>query len=451
LIFEAGDIVGGHRILELAGSGGMGTVYKTEHLLTRRVEAMKVLSLGIGSGDDEIARFEREIQVQARLQHPNIAALYGASRERGAIALVMEYVEGESLARLLERQRLSIEQAARYARQVLEALAYAHSLGVFHCDVTPANILVSAGGVVKLTDFGLARAATDLGLTNSGAANAGVAVGSPWHMSPEQVRGADPLDSRTDVYAMGSVLYEMLTGRKLFEVEGAFAIMRAHIDVIPALPSVHRRDVSPALDAVIVKALAKDAGERFQNAGEFLRALDAALLAPGRRAAARRVLLRRVWIGVGMGSVVCAAVLQSRSLHRAPDEPVAAVPVLEAAAPSIPSPYMVPPPRPAPDPEPAAPPLKRSPSLPKAAAVNSVRRLEPRAVLQTAAADAALPDAPEVEPLRVETAPPAIPVEGKHPAIEEPKRPAGNRFVRAIGKLNPFRKGDKDAPAEKKP
>ncbi len=312
MTFQAGDIVGGHRILELAGSGGMGTVYKTEHLLTKRVEAMKVLPLGIGSGDDEIARFEREIQVQARLQHPNIAALYTASRERGAIALVMEYVDGESLARLLERQRLSIDEAARYARQVLEALAYAHGLGVFHCDVTPANILIAAKGVVKLTDFGLARAATDLGVANSG-----VAIGSPWHMSPEQVRGADPLDARTDVYAMGTVLYEMLTGRKLFEVDGAFAILRAHIDVIPTLPGVYRREISPALDAVVGKALAKDMGERFQNAGEFLQALDAALAAPRRRAHARRLLLRRVWIGVGMGSVLCAAVLQSRSLRRA--------------------------------------------------------------------------------------------------------------------------------------
>jgi serine/threonine protein kinase len=448
LAFQTGDIVGGHRILELAGSGGMGAVYKAEHLLTGRVEELKVLSLGIASGDDEIARFEREIRVQARLQHPNIAALYGASLERGAIALVMEYVDGESLARLLERRRLPLDEAARYARQALEALAYAHGLGVFHCDVTPANVLISSDGVVKLTDFGLARAANDLG-----AAASGIPMGSPWHMSPEQVRGADPLDARTDVYAMGAVLYEMLTGRKLFDVEGAFAILRAHMDIIPALPSVYRREIPPALDAVVAKALAKDRGERFQAAGEFLQAFDSALASPSRRAAARRVVLRRVWIGVGMGSVVCAAVLQSRSLHRAPEDPLPTLPALEVPAPTIPAPALVvrPSSNPEPAPDPVAPPPRQAASPPVVPAASPVRRIQPRAVLQTEAADASLPDAPEVESLRAETPPPTIPIEGKHPAIEQPKRPTGNRLVRAIGKLNPFRKGEQDPPPEKKP
>ena len=294
---KAGDIVGGHRVIELAGCGGMGTVYKTEHLITRRIEAMKVLPLGVGSGAEEIQRFEREIQVQARLQHPNIAALYSASRERNAIALIMEYVEGESLASLLARQRLPLDMAARYASQILDALAYAHRNGVFHCDVTPANILITSGGVAKLTDFGLARAATDLGISN-----AGVATGSPWHMSPEQVRGNDPLDARTDVYGAGTILYEALTGRKLFQVEGAFAILRAHLDAVPTPAPVRPGDPAGAGPGG-GEGAGEGCSERFQTAEEFRGAIEAA--AAGRR----RGVPHGVLAAAGMAAIVCAAAI----------------------------------------------------------------------------------------------------------------------------------------------
>ena len=214
---QIGDVVGDYRVIDIAGSGGMGAVYKIEHVITRRIEAMKLLPPGSSSDPEQVQRFEREIQVQARLHHPNIVALYNAVRDGDSIALVMEFVEGESLQRMMEAGPLPVETAVDFASQVLRALAYAHEAGIIHRDVAPANIIITPERVAKLTDFGLARGATDLRLSTSG-----VPLGSPWYMSPEQVRGTGALDGRTDLYAMGAVLHEMLTGGKLFEVEGSF-------------------------------------------------------------------------------------------------------------------------------------------------------------------------------------------------------------------------------------
>ena len=256
-------------MIEAAGSGGMGAVYKIEHLITRRIEAMKLLPPGSSSDPELVQRFEREIQVQARLHHPNIVELYTAVRNGSSIALVMEFVEGESLQRMLEAGPLPLETAVDFASQVLCALTCAHAAGVIHRDVGPANIIITPGLVAKLTDFGLARGAADLRLSTSG-----VPLGSPWYMSPEQVRGMDPLDARTDLYALGAVLYEMLTGEKLFTAEGAFAVMRAQVEAEPALPSSRNPGVPPELDRIVRKALSKDPALRFQSADEFRTALQ---------------------------------------------------------------------------------------------------------------------------------------------------------------------------------
>jgi serine/threonine protein kinase len=155
---QIGDAVGDYRVIDIAGSGGMGTVYKIEHVITRRIEAMKLLPPGASDDPEQVQRFEREIQVQARLHHPNIVALYNAVRNGDLIALVMEYVEGESLQRMLEAGPLPVETAVDFTIQVLGALAYAHEAGVIHRDVAPANIIITGDGTAKLTDFGLARA-----------------------------------------------------------------------------------------------------------------------------------------------------------------------------------------------------------------------------------------------------------------------------------------------------
>jgi serine/threonine-protein kinase len=272
LAIKTGDIVGPYKVLDLVGSGGMGTVYKVEHLITKRIEAMKVLAPGVGSALDDVLRFEREIEVQARLQHPNIVALYNAVRDGQSFALIMEYVVGESLRHILDQRTLPLRTAVNYACQVLTALAYAHDKGVIHRDVTPANIIVTPDGTVKLMDFGIAFISNDLRLTG-----AGVPLGSAWYMSPEQVRAAGVLDRRTDLYAVGAVLHEMLTGRKLFEAEGAFAVMRAQTETVPQPPSAFNPGVPASLDRAVARSLAKVPTARFQTADEFRQALEAVL------------------------------------------------------------------------------------------------------------------------------------------------------------------------------
>ena len=264
-----GDVVGEYRVIAIAGSGGMGAVYKIEHIITRRIEAMKLLPPGSSSDPDQVHRFEREIQVQARLHHPNIVGLYNAVRDGESIALVMEYVEGESLQRMVEAGPLPVATAVDFASQVLSALGYAHEAGIIHRDVAPANIIITPERVAKLTDFGLARGATDVRLSTSGAP-----LGSPWYMSPEQVRGTGAVDGRTDIYAMGAVLHEMLTGGKLFVAEGSFAVMRAHVEAEPDPPSLRNPEVPAALDEIVRKAVAKDPARRFQTADEFRLALQ---------------------------------------------------------------------------------------------------------------------------------------------------------------------------------
>ena len=274
---QIGDVVGDYRVIDTAGSGGMGEVYKIEHVITKRIEAMKLLPPASSSDPEQVQRFEREIQVQARLHHPNIVALYNAVREGNLIGLVMEFVEGESLQTKLEAGALPVATAVDYACQVLRALAYAHEAGVIHRDVAPANMIVTPERVVKLTDFGLARGVTDLRLSTTG-----VPVGSPWYMSPEQVKAIGPMDARTDIYAIGAVFHEMLTGTKLFDVEGAFAVMRAHVEMVPAPPSSRNPAVPVALDAIVSKAVAKDPAMRFQSADEFRLALQDAVAPPRR-------------------------------------------------------------------------------------------------------------------------------------------------------------------------
>jgi eukaryotic-like serine/threonine-protein kinase len=436
---KEGDIVGGHRVLERIGSGGMGAVYKAEHLITKRIEAMKVLPLGVGSGPEEIQRFEREIQVQARLHHPNIAALYGAVRTEDAIALTMEHVEGESLQRVLERQRLPVDAARAYARQVLDALAHAHRQGVVHCDVSPANIIIAEEGVAKLTDFGLARAAADLRMSN-----AGVAMGSPWYMSPEQVRGVEAIDARTDLYAVGAVLYEMLTGRKLFDADGAFAILRAQLETVPEPPSAHRREIPAALDAVVCKSLAKDPAARFQSADEFRLAIQGAILSPGRR----RPILRPLAAAAGLGMLACGAVLLPMGTRRVVEPPVTLQRKVEMQAPAPAAPVEVAPPEPAgaEPPRVEAAEVKAQPRRPstRTAAVP----IGPPPVVERAVTLPPEPvraELPPVLPPPVVSAPapaPMPPAEAPAVAVNGDDKPAknGNRFVRAIGKLNPFRK-----------
>src|SRR5579885_1062422 len=193
--FEVGTTVGDYQIVGVLGSGGMGQVYKVQNVLSHRFEAMKVLLPGSIGTADAAERFLREIRVQASLNHPNIAQLRTAMRVDDQLIMIIELVEGTTLQAILAKGPLPLKTAVAYAIQALSALGYAHQHGVIHRDVKPANIIITRDGTVKLTDFGIAKAAVDRTLTATGAT-----MGSLYYMSPEQVQGKTTLDGRSDLY-----------------------------------------------------------------------------------------------------------------------------------------------------------------------------------------------------------------------------------------------------------
>jgi len=267
--FENGAIIDAYRIVGTLGSGGMGQVYRVEHTLTRRQDAMKVLVGGRQAAGGQAQRFLREIRLQASLNHPNIAAVHHAFWMDDDLVMIMELVEGATLQSVLQTGRPLLATAFNYAKQVLVALQYAHEHGVVHRDVTPANILIAPGGSIKLTDFGLAKAPRDMRLTQSGAV-----MGSLYYMSPEQVRGSATLDERTDIYSLGAVLYEMSTGKRPFEAADPFSLMLAHVAQEPAPPLQIDPSLPPELSLILLAALAKEPGRRFSSANAFREALE---------------------------------------------------------------------------------------------------------------------------------------------------------------------------------
>ena len=264
--FGIGDTIGTYRIVAAIGSGGMGEVFRVEHVVTKRVEAMKILAAATSSSPEQDQRFLREIQLQASLSHPNIAAVHNAFWEDGHLVMIMELIQGASLRTLLEGGRIPLTTAIDYACQALAALDYAHAHGVVHRDISPANMIIMEDGTLKLTDFGLAKSLKDIRLTQTGAL-----VGSLYYTSPEQVRGESNVDARSDIYSVGAVLYEMATGVKLFSSDNPFTLMLAHVEHSPRRPS----EVDPALprvvDEILLKALEKDPEKAY---GLFKHALE---------------------------------------------------------------------------------------------------------------------------------------------------------------------------------
>ena len=268
--FRVGDTVGDYVILEELGAGGAGQVFKVEHTITRRREALKVLAGTTQSARDGFLRFLGEIRLQAGLTHPDIAEVHNAFWTGDDLVMVLELLEGSALERVMSNQRIPLEDGVAIARQVLCALAHAHAHGVIHRDVSPSNIFVTDRNKVKLTDFGLATMVEDRRVTPNGSF-----LGSFHYMSPEQVRGNGPFDARTDVYSCGAVLYEILTGRKPFDYDNAFSLMRAQVEQQPLPPVSINPNLPPELNGIVLRALAKDPAERFPSASEFRDALDA--------------------------------------------------------------------------------------------------------------------------------------------------------------------------------
>ena len=286
--FRIGDIVGDYEIVGVVGAGGAGQVFRVEHRITGRIEAMKVLLEGRGTETNApAARFLREIKLQASLDHPNIASVHNAFWEKDELVMIMELVNGESLDRVIAQGRMPMGKVLRYAVQSLIALEYAHSRGITHRDIKPENIMVTPDGVVKLMDFGLAKDRNDPKMTELG-----VVVGSLFYISPEQARGLATVDHRTDVYSFGSVLYEMTTGERPFQHKTSFDLLQAAVNEDPEPPSTIAPDIPDSLEAVILRAMSKDPAERFQSARELRRTIEAVVRNPGIDVAAPASLRR---------------------------------------------------------------------------------------------------------------------------------------------------------------
>lgn len=273
--YAIGSRIGDYEIISVLGAGGMGKVYKVRNLLTERTEALKVLLMNAGEEQDQADRFLREIKVQARLTHRNIAGLHTALRVDNQVLMVMEYVEGTTLERLLKVGPAPPQKAAELMCQVLSALAYAHGEGVIHRDLKPANIMVTTEGVIKLLDFGIAKLKQDQSLTKTG-----FTVGSLPYMSPEQIEGATDLDHRADIYALGISLYEIVTGRRPFRGDSDYSLMVAHLKEMPVPPIQVDPNVPQALNDIILTAIEKDRERRFQSAAAMLRAMESVLGGP---------------------------------------------------------------------------------------------------------------------------------------------------------------------------
>jgi serine/threonine protein kinase len=265
--YTVGQRLGDYEILGILGAGGMGKVYKVRNTISDRVEAMKILLPDL-AGQKELAdRFLREIKVLASLHHPNIAALRTALTLDNQLVMIMEFVDGVTLSSRLHQGAIPPALAVKYIDQVLDALSYAHKQNIIHRDIKPANMMLTPDGTVKLMDFGIARSATDRSLTMTG-----TTLGSLNYMPPEQVKG-DPADNRSDLYSLGVSLYEMVTGQLPFTADSNYAMMAAHLQEVPKPPIVLRPGIPQPLNQIIIMALAKDPGQRFQSADAFRGAL----------------------------------------------------------------------------------------------------------------------------------------------------------------------------------
>jgi eukaryotic-like serine/threonine-protein kinase len=322
--YSIGETIGDYRVLQELGGGGMGRVFKVEHTVTQRLEAMKVLEGGRPGAQEQAARSLREIQIQASLGHPNIAAVHNAFWAGENLVLVMELIDGRSLRSVLETQRLPLATALNYACQALSALKCAHAHGVIHRDISPANMMISPSGVLKVTDFGLAKGPADVRVSLSGAP-----LGSLYYMSPEQVRGAEA-GVRSDLYSLGVVLYELTTGKRPFDGRSAFSIMAGHIDKPPAPPIEVEPSLPHLLNRAILRSLEKDPAQRFGSADEFLQVLTRVRSAGAGSQPALSAALSRsrvIWAAasVAVVSLALGGLFLSREWHWPGKQPPAVV------------------------------------------------------------------------------------------------------------------------------
>src|SRR5690349_17345148 len=268
---------GRYRAQRRLGSGGMAEVWCAEDEVLGRRVALKLMGGRFAESPEFRERFRREAQAAAGLTHPNIVGIFDRSEWDGHPYIAMELVDGQTLKELVqERGPLPANIAVGLTEQILRALGYAHRRGIVHRDVKPQNVILDPEGQAKVADFGIAR------VGNSEMTQTGAIVGTVQYISPEQAEGL-PVDSRTDLYSTGLVLYELLTGRPPFDGEAPVSIALKHINERPVPPGQLRPGIPPALEAVVLRSLEKDPALRYQSAEEFIAALEQARRQPTRQ------------------------------------------------------------------------------------------------------------------------------------------------------------------------
>ena len=276
-----GQTVSHYRILEKLGSGGMGVVYKAEDVRLKRPVALKFIPEDLARDGVALARFRREAEAASALNHPHICIVYDIGDADGRPFIAMEYVAGRTLDHLIGRKGLELPDALRCAIQIADALAKAHAAGIVHRDLKPSNLMVTEDGLVKVLDFGLAKLAErpDSGeeatraVTERPETEAGTIVGTVAYMSPEQAEGR-PVDARSDIFSFGSVLYEMLTGRRAFHGESKVSTLAAILREEPTPASEISARVPPEMDRIVTRCLRKDPQRRWQTMADLRIALE---------------------------------------------------------------------------------------------------------------------------------------------------------------------------------
>ncbi len=258
-----------YRILENIGGGGMGTIYKAVQEPLDRVVALKVLSPDMSRNEEFSQRFSIEAKAISRLEHTNIINIYDYGEEGALKFFTMQFVQGLDLGKKISEEfKIPLREILDFSRQICRGLRYAHEKGVIHRDIKPQNIIVDEKGSCVITDFGIARMFEKSNVTMTG-----TAVGTPEYMSPEQAEGGT-LDQQTDIYSLGVVIYEMLTGRPPFTGNNAVAIAYKQVHELPVPPSAFRKDTPKRLELIIMKALKKNRNERYRDVTAMLNDID---------------------------------------------------------------------------------------------------------------------------------------------------------------------------------
>jgi len=266
--FNVGENVGPYRIIEQFGQGGMATVFKAYHASLDRYVALKALHPAFNQDPNFEARFQREARVVAKLEHPNIVPIYDYAEHEKRPYLVMKFIEGITLKARMDQGPLTSDEITRIVEAVGSALEYAHKHGVLHRDIKPSNVLLASDGQIYLADFGLARIAQ----SGESTLSSDMIMGTPQYISPEQAMGKADLDHRTDLYSFGVMLYEMVVGKVPFNADTPFSIIHDHIFSPLPLPRTTNPDVPEAVERVLLKALAKERDDRFEDAGQLISA-----------------------------------------------------------------------------------------------------------------------------------------------------------------------------------